>query len=120
MSNRTYVCTDCQSSIRAEAAYGRVHAHRCSLCGNALSEVSSRRRIPRKDDTAGWREWAALLARQEREWIPRRIALGQTEIARIDRLLGNARSEARRKKLLSERRKAVRQYGVEEMPVGED
>jgi hypothetical protein len=113
MSNRTYVCLDCKTSRRAEAAYGLVHNFRCSVCSQSLFELPWRRRIPSKDDGQGWKELSALIVRLEMNWIPRRTALGKAEIEKIDGALRAAKSEEKREKLLFDRRTGQKKYNVE-------
>lgn len=54
MSNRTYVCLDCRTAMRAESAYGLKTDFRCRLCQGELFEVSHRWRIPKQNDDKEW------------------------------------------------------------------
>lgn len=51
MRNNTYVCFDCRTTERVQAA--RI-AKRCRLCGKPAVHVFYKFRIPRKDDDKGW------------------------------------------------------------------
>jgi hypothetical protein len=110
MSNRTYVCLDCKTARRAEAAYGLVHDLRCSLCSQSLTELPWRRRVPSKDDKKGWKELAVLLAQQEKEWLSKRNAMGKAKLEKLDKQISSSRSEEKKKKLLFQRRTVQEQY----------
>jgi hypothetical protein len=114
MSNRTYVCIDCQISRRAEASYGLVHDFRCSQCSKPLFELPWRRRIPPKDNKIGWKELAALIVQREKEWIPQRITMGEAKIKKIDRIISACQSKEKQKKLLYERRIIQKQYNIKQ------
>jgi hypothetical protein len=57
MSNRTYICIDCRTARRAEAAGWVATSLRCAACGGGLWELSHKWRIPKKGDD---KEWDAL------------------------------------------------------------
>src|SRR5437899_9645819 len=85
MSSRSYICLPCRTSRRAEAAYGLESGLRCSHCGGLLWELEWRWRIPRKKDDKGWQELEAKVARDARDWLPRRQKLAQGWIEEVDR-----------------------------------
>ena len=85
MSNRTYICADCRTAKRAEAAGGLNTDLRCSSCGGELWELSHRWRIPKKTDKKAWAELAEIVAQsrpQRDAFIKRR---GEDKLAKIDR-----------------------------------
>ena len=61
MSNRTYICVECRTSKRAEAAGGLETPLRCSSCGGGLWELSHKWRIPKKTDDKAWHELKAIV-----------------------------------------------------------
>lgn len=85
MSNRTYICVECRTARRAEAAGGLKTRIRCSSCGGALWELSHKWRIPKKTDKKAWEELAEIVSqsRPTRDaFIKRR---GEDKLAEIDR-----------------------------------
>jgi hypothetical protein len=61
MSNRTYICTKCRSSRRAEAAGGLKTELRCSTCRGELWELSPKWCIPPRTDDTGWNDLKAAV-----------------------------------------------------------
>ena len=84
MSKRTYICLDCRTAKRAEAAYGRNTDFRCSQCQGPVFELPWRWRIPKKTDDAGWKELRNFVSEIERDWLPRRNARGKALLAKLD------------------------------------
>ena len=127
MSNRTYICVECRTAKRAEAAGGLKTELRCSSCGGALWELSHRWRIPKKTDKKAWAELAEIVAqsRPQREaFIKRR---GEDKLAKIDREIEDfsSRKPSKQrdeilKELAHERDQVIRKYfggGIELEPV---
>ena len=119
MSNRTYICTQCRTARRAEAAGWLKTDLRCASCTEPLWELSHRWRIPRKTDTKGWAELAEIVAssRPEREsYIKRR---GEDLLRKLDRQMAafSARKPSSQrdeilKDLQHERDEVLRKYAV--------
>jgi len=117
MSNRTYICTKCRTSKRAEAAGGLKTELRCMTCGGELWELSHKWRIPRKADKKAWAELAEVVEQSEpsrEEFIARR---GEELISKIDRQIKafSARKPSEQrdqllKDLAHERREIIRKY----------
>src|SRR5262245_47622783 len=113
MSNRTYVCLDCRTAKRADAAYGAVTDYRCTQCQKSLVELPWRRRIPKRDDDREWDKLAALVAELEQERLPRLHARGMIEIAKIDQKIAaleaqnKAKGKVERLRYLRFRRRQV-------------
>jgi hypothetical protein len=117
MPGRTYVCTHCRTSRRAEAAYGRNTELRCSVCGGPLWELEWRWRIPRKTDDKGWRELEAKIASDAKRLVPRRQQIGRVKITTLDRQIDavsrqkTSTAKAKKlKKLQHERAQAIHDY----------
>ena len=55
MSSRTFICWPCRTSYRADV-YTQRDLRRCAECGEPISFVSEKVRIPKKDDDRGWEE----------------------------------------------------------------
>ena len=117
MSARTYICTACRWSRRAEAAYGLNTGMRCPNCHGPLWELEARWRIPRKTNDAGWEELAVKVAKDAVVWIPWRRRTGAAKVAKLDEQITNAekqkdsgRKSARLKKLRSERAVTIKRY----------
>lgn len=117
MSARTYLCTPCRWSRRAEAAYGLNTSLRCPTCGGSLWELEWRWRIPRKNDDKGWKELDAKVAVESAEWIPKRRAAGvakmaklEGQIATIERLPDSAKKTARLKRLRNQHSQVSNRY----------
>ena len=117
MSNRTYICTKCRTSKRAEAAGGLKTELRCMSCGGELWELSHKWRIPRKADKKAWAELAEIVAQSgpaRQEFITRK---GEEIVAKIDRQIEAFSSrkpsdqrDVLLKDLAHERREAIRKY----------
>lgn len=103
MSKRTYVCLDCRTAKRAEAAYGLNTDFRCSQCQGPAFELPWGWRIPKKTDGPGWKELRKFVSELEHDWIPRRNAAGESELAKLDAQIDATSrrkpSDARDKKL---------------------
>ena len=119
MSSRTYICIPCRTSRRAEAAYGLESGLRCSHCGGPLWELEWRWRIPRKSDDRGWRALKAKVARDTREWLPRRQKLAEGWLAEIDRQIRHVERQVasairdRRLRQLKHRRRQILRKSTE-------
>ena len=85
MSNRTYICVECRTAKRAEAAGGLKTDLRCSSCGGPLWELSHRWRIPKKADKKGWEELAEIVAQSRPARDAFIKARGKSKLAEIDR-----------------------------------
>src|ERR1700719_1695693 len=94
MSSRTYVCMSCRWSRRAEAAHGLNTHLRCPTCGGSLWELGWRWRIPVKTNDDGWKELLAKITREATEWIPRRKAMGEAKIGKIDRKIATVERQS--------------------------
>ena len=84
MSNRTYICLDCRTAKRAEAAYGLNTDYRCSQCRGRLHELPWRWRIPKKSNNSEWKKLREMVLEIESDWIPRRAGMGQKKLEKID------------------------------------
>ena len=84
MSNRTYICIECRTAKRADAAYGLNTKMRCSQCRKSLFELPWRWRIPGNADDSGWKALSKFVAEIDREFLPRRYAEGQRLMNKID------------------------------------
>jgi hypothetical protein len=120
MSNRTYVCLDCRTAKRAEAAYGLVADYRCSSCGKPLSELGWRRRIPRKTDGKGWKELQAYLHEIDNSWGPYRTRIGMYKLNKINRIISSTQAqrsakdkEKKIKKLKFKRQTTAKKHNLE-------
>jgi len=119
MSNRTYICTQCHTAKRAEAAGCLNTDFRCASCSGPLWELSHKWRIPRKSDTKGWAELAEIVALSgpSREaFIKRR---GESLLGKIDRQIAafsarkpSSQREEILKDLAYERKQLLRKYSV--------
>lgn len=106
MSNRTYVCIECRTSMRAPSSCGLKTDFRCRSCSGEVFEVSHRWRIPKRGDD---KEWEVLRKKviTDREFYRsnhRRQAL--IELAQVDRQIecvGNQKKETPAKKNKLER-----------------
>jgi hypothetical protein len=114
MSNRTYVCLDCRIARRAEAALGLITDLRCASCSKPLDELGWTRRIPKKDDTKGWRDLRAHLAAEKAQWEPRRTELGMQRVRKLERLIESSKgaSKFQIEKIEAEKRSTERQYNL--------
>ena len=77
MSNRNYICFECRTAKRADAAYGLKTDYRCSSCQGELCELPWRWRIPKKTDDTGWKKLKKMMSELEAEWLPRRAEEGR-------------------------------------------
>jgi len=75
MSKRTYICLECRTTKRAEAAYGLDTDFRCSQCQRSLFELPWQWRIPKKTDDAGWKKLRKVVSEIENDRLSRRRAL---------------------------------------------
>jgi hypothetical protein len=85
MSNRTYVCLDCRTSMRAKAAYGLAVDLRCRQCSKSIQELGWERRIPAQSDDKGWKELRRYVTKSNAEWGPRRTKTGMEKLIKLDR-----------------------------------
>lgn len=124
MSNRTYICTQCRTARRAEAAGWLKTDLRCACCTGPLWELSQRWRIPRKTDTKGWAELAEIVTRSTpaRESFVRKR--GEDLLRKLDREIAafSARKpsdqrEAMLKDLEKERLRVLNKYSVGGVPL---
>ena len=119
MSSRSYICTSCRTARRAEAAYGLESRLRCSGCGGPLWELEWRWRIPRKNDDKGWKELETKVARDARDWLPRRRKLAQGWLQEIDRQIRHVERQTasdtrdRRLRQLKHRQRQIVQKSTE-------
>lgn len=119
MSNRTYICTQCRTARRAEAAGWLKTDLRCASCTGPLWELSHRWRIPRKADTKGWAELAEIVASSapaRESFIKRR---DKELLSKLDRKMAafsarkpSSRRDAILKDLQHERDEVLRKYAV--------
>ena len=117
MSNRTYICVECRTSKRAEAAGGLETPLRCSCCGGSLWELSHKWRIPKKVDDRAWLELRKIVADSKpvrKEQVQKR---GSDFLRRIDWQIGvvSAQKDSQRrqstlKKLQRERADVLLRY----------
>ena len=84
MSKRTYICLECRTARRADAAYGLNTDFRCSQCQASLFELPWRWRIPKKTDDSEWKKLRRMVTDIERDWLPRRNARGEAIRAKLD------------------------------------
>lgn len=124
MSNRTYICTQCRTARRAEAAGWLKTELRCASCTGPLWELSHRWRIPRKTDAKGWAELAEIVASSgpaREAFIKRR---GEELLAKIDREIAafsarksSGQREAILKDLQHKRDEVLRKYSLGGVPL---
>ena len=117
MSNRTYICIDCHTARRAEAAYWLSTALRCANCRGPLWELSRKWRIPKKDDRKGWEELKEIIRQEEPARQEFLKARGKDLLAKIEKRIesaGNHRSAETIHRLQGQLRKrketVMRQY----------
>jgi tRNA G26 N,N-dimethylase Trm1 len=87
MSNRTFVCVDCRTAKRAEAAYGLSTDNRCPGCQQEMRELSQKWRIPKRGKKDEWEIIRKMLEHQDAEWPHRRKQIGQAKLEKIDKEL---------------------------------
>ncbi len=119
MSNRTYVCLECRTAKRAEAAYGMTTGFKCPQCRLALHELPWRWRIPKKSDSAGWKALRRIVSDTDRIGASHRLKAGTAFLAALDAqitLIAQRRKSAARDgrlRLLRWKRKEIeRGYGL--------
>ena len=108
MSNRTYICADCRTARRAEAAGGFATSLRCSTCQGPLWELSHKWRIPKKSDINAWAELkeAVETSRPYRDAFIRRR--GEDALKKVDRQIeafSKRKPSSQREEILHDLRK---------------
>ncbi|MDD4872076.1 MAG: hypothetical protein PHR77_16080 [Kiritimatiellae bacterium] len=117
MSKRSYICTKCRTSRRAESSGGVNTSLRCGLCRGPLWELEWRWRIPKKTDDKGWKELERKVAHDSAAWLPRKRQIGEEEIRKVDKAIQTlemrkatpAKAEQMRK-LRNQKLKILRKY----------
>ena len=117
MSNRTYICIDCCTARRGEAAYGKAPTFKCSECGKPLWELSHKWRIPKKSDRKEWRQLKRIVEEQMPVRAERRRQRLDDLLGKIDwqlEVTDNQKPSERRtqqlKRLKAERTEAIQSY----------
>lgn len=117
MSNRTYICLDCRTARRAEAAGWAATNLRCASCGQSLWELSSRWRIARKSDDQAWNELREIVNREaplRQQWVKKTGNARLETIERRQRGLEkqgpSRRRDAGLKRLAKERTEVLSRY----------
>ncbi len=117
MSNRTYICTDCRYSKRADASYGLNHDLRCPECQQPLHELEWRWRIPKKNDEKGWKELSKKVHVEKIEWSVARNKIREKKLEKIDRTISSVelhkesdRKTRKLKELNSQRTRIQKSY----------
>lgn len=117
MSNRTYICIECRTARRAEAAGWLATSLRCASCGGSLWELSHKWRIPKKNDEKGWqslRDTILSEAPTREQYLQRR---GTELIEQIDKRITAAENrqsspdnDAKLKRLRNEKQMIEERY----------
>jgi len=117
MSSRTYICYDCRTSKRAEAAYGLNTDFRCPICQAKMIELSRKWRIPKKGDDKEWNKLAIKTKTENTAWLSKRHEIGMKMLGEIDMKIENAKlrkdssgKNYKLKQLSSQRAEIIRKY----------
>lgn len=85
MSKRTYICFECRTSKRADAAHGLNTKYRCSQCQGNLCELPWQWRIPKQSDDTEWKKLNKMYIELEHSWLPRKKNEGKSQLQKIDK-----------------------------------
>jgi len=83
MSNRTYICVECRTSKRAEAAYGLNTNFRCSICQKSLYELPWDWRIPKRKNEKEWQSLKEMVEDLSLKWEPIKKVSFETLMKRL-------------------------------------
>jgi len=106
MSNRTYVCIECRTSMRAPSSCGLKTDFRCRSCSGEVFEVSHRWRIPKRGDDKEWEMLRKKVIADQEFYRSHHRRQALSELAQIDRQIesvGNQKKETPAKKNKLER-----------------
>lgn len=85
MSKRTYICFECRTTKRADAAHGLNTEYRCSQCQGKLYELPWNWRIPKQSESTEWNKLKKMYIELERCWLPRKMNEGKAQLQKIDK-----------------------------------
>ncbi|MDB4265416.1 hypothetical protein N9891_01560 [bacterium] len=126
MSQRTYICEDCRTTKRAEAAGGHKTAFRCPGCRQTLWELSQKFRIPPKNDDKAWKALAISVKGARETWDARLRHRGTELLKKVDHQIAEvSRKEESRtrtgilKDLQKSRAEILSKYFADELEVTE-
>ena len=93
MSNRTYICIECRTSKRAEAAYGLNTNFRCSVCQNFLYELPWDWRIPKRNNEKEWQSLKEMVEDLSLKWKPIKQERFEILINRLNKKIAQVSGE---------------------------